>query len=98
MKGETIGDGFQKGKVEDSKVSSKGHTRLETSDLEEYQFVLDRQDLFEIRVLYEVSREFDLELPKSNAWVKNPPLGSLEVYEEASEDGLRSPFFSSRAS
>lgn len=44
-------------------VSVKGYTRLETSRLDAYRFVLNMDDLTNIRVLYRVSGEFNLGLP-----------------------------------
>lgn len=41
----------------------KERTQMETFDPEAYQFIPSLKDLFKIQVLYEILREFDLELP-----------------------------------
>lgn len=79
----------RKVKLNNPKVPSKGCTRPETFNHKVYQSILDPKDLFEIRVSYGISEEFDLELPNLDVQVNNPPPGWLGVYKEAFEIGLR---------
>lgn len=60
-------ESFGKVRLKDPKVSSKGHIKLETSDLRMYQSMLGLEDLIHIWILHGVLGEFDLELPSPDA-------------------------------
>lgn len=57
------------------KILMKGCMGPETFVSDVYQFIRGPKDLTEIRILYEILEELNLELPKFHARVNNSPSG-----------------------
>lgn len=77
------------GGLKDPIIPHPDHARSVFDGLEAYRSLVDQEDLSFIYVGYGIFENYEIELPRIDKWIDNPPPSRLGVYEDAFEARLR---------